>query len=133
MAVGISHAAAWREPGGVDFSNMFIPLNGEHYGSLAQAKQAGAPTINVGLFSNNVISFLIVAFALFIRGGQSYEPAEAQAGGRTRHRTATFTTGGDDSRDQGCARQRAALAALDRPNRRKPHRRLSNDFLLREN
>jgi large conductance mechanosensitive channel len=52
--------------GGVDFSNMFIPLNGEHYDSLAQARQAGAPTINFGLFINNVISFLIVAFALFM-------------------------------------------------------------------
>ena len=52
--------------GGVDFSNMFIALNGEDYGSLAQARQAGAPTINFGLFINNVIAFLIVAFALFM-------------------------------------------------------------------
>jgi large conductance mechanosensitive channel len=52
--------------GGVDFSNMFIALNGQHYDSLAQAKQAGAPTINFGVFINNVISFLIVAFALFM-------------------------------------------------------------------
>ncbi len=52
--------------GGVDFSNMFIALNGEHYDSLAQARQAGAPTINFGLFINNVIVFLIVAFALFM-------------------------------------------------------------------
>jgi large conductance mechanosensitive channel len=52
--------------GGVDFSNMFIPLNGEHFDSLAQARQAGAPTINFGLFINNVISFLLVAFALFM-------------------------------------------------------------------
>jgi len=52
--------------GGVDFSNMFIALNGEHYGSLAQAKQAGAPTINFGVFINNLISFLIVAFVLFM-------------------------------------------------------------------
>jgi large conductance mechanosensitive channel len=52
--------------GGVDFSNMFTPLNGEHYASLAQARQAGAPTINFGLFINNVISFLLVAFALFM-------------------------------------------------------------------
>ena len=51
--------------GGVDFSNMFIALNGEDYGSLAQARQAGAPTINFGLFIN-VIAFLIVAFALFM-------------------------------------------------------------------
>jgi large-conductance mechanosensitive channel len=53
--------------------HMFISLNGERCGSLAQAKQAGAPTINFGLFINNVISFLIVAFALFIHGVQSYE------------------------------------------------------------
>lgn len=52
--------------GGVDFSNMFVALNGEHYDSLAQARQAGAPTINFGLFINNVIAFLIVAFALFM-------------------------------------------------------------------
>jgi large conductance mechanosensitive channel len=43
--------------GGVDFSNMFIPLNGEHHSSLAQARQAGAPTINFGLFINNVSAF----------------------------------------------------------------------------
>jgi len=52
--------------GGVDFSNMFIALTGEHYDSLAQAKQAGAPTINFGVFINNVITFLIVAFVLFM-------------------------------------------------------------------
>ncbi len=52
--------------GGVDFSNMFIPLNGEHYGSLVQARQAGAPTINYGIFINSVISFTIVAFVLFM-------------------------------------------------------------------
>ena len=51
--------------GGVDFSGMFIPLNG-HYESLAAARQAGAPTVNIGLFINNVISFLIVAFVLFM-------------------------------------------------------------------
>jgi len=52
--------------GGVDFSNMFIALNGEHYDSLAQARQAGAATINFGVFINNLISFLIVAFVLFM-------------------------------------------------------------------
>ena len=45
---------------------MFIALNGEHYDSLAAARQAGAPTMNIGLFINNVISFLIVAFVLFM-------------------------------------------------------------------
>lgn len=52
--------------GGVDFSNIYIPLSGAHYDSLAQAREAGAPTMNVGLFINSVISFTIVAFVLFM-------------------------------------------------------------------
>lgn len=52
--------------GGVDFSNIFIPLNGADYPSLVQARQAGAPTLNIGLFINNLIAFLIVAFVLFM-------------------------------------------------------------------
>lgn len=56
--------------GGVDFSNMFIVLKdggaGGALSSLAEAKEAGAVTINYGLFLNSVISFLIVAFAVFI-------------------------------------------------------------------
>ena len=69
--------------GGMDFSSIFIALNGEHYDSLAAARQAGAPTENIGLFTNNVISFLIVAFVLFmaikvmnqLRRKQEQEPA----------------------------------------------------------
>jgi large conductance mechanosensitive channel len=45
---------------------MFVALNGEHYDSLALANQAGAPTMNFGLFINSVISFTIVAFVLFM-------------------------------------------------------------------
>jgi large conductance mechanosensitive channel len=52
--------------GGVDFSNLFINLSGQEYASLAAAREAGAPTINYGVFLNNVISFLIVAFAVFL-------------------------------------------------------------------
>ncbi|MGO9482835.1 MAG: large conductance mechanosensitive channel protein MscL [Candidatus Kryptoniota bacterium] len=52
--------------GGMDFSNLFINLSSGSYSSLAAAKQAGAATINYGLFLNSVISFIIVAFALFI-------------------------------------------------------------------
>jgi large conductance mechanosensitive channel len=52
--------------GGMDFSNMFVALNGEQYDSLAVARHAGAPTMNIGVFINNLISFLIVAFVLFI-------------------------------------------------------------------
>jgi large conductance mechanosensitive channel len=52
--------------GGVDFSNLYINLSGGGYQSLAQAREAGAATINIGLFINAVISFIIVAFALFL-------------------------------------------------------------------
>lgn len=53
--------------GGVDFSNLFIQLSsGGPYASLAAAQQAGAATLNIGVFINAVIKFLIVAFAVFI-------------------------------------------------------------------
>ena len=52
--------------GRVDFSSLFLSLNGTHYDSLALAKAAGAPTINYGLFLNNVVNFLIVAFTIFV-------------------------------------------------------------------
>ena len=52
--------------GGVDFSNLFINLSSPKYQTLAEAQKAGAPTINYGLFFNNVISFLIVAFVVFL-------------------------------------------------------------------
>jgi len=51
--------------GGVDFSNLFLALNGQHYASLDAAQKSGAPTLNVGLFINAVINFAIVAFAIF--------------------------------------------------------------------
>lgn len=51
--------------GGIDFTNMFITLKGPHTTTLAAAKAAGAVTVNVGLFLNAVIQFLIVAFAIF--------------------------------------------------------------------
>lgn len=70
--------------GRVDFTNLFISLTGQRYASLAQAKAAGAPTLNYGLFLNNLVSFLIVAFAVFLivrqvnRMGRGEEkPAEA--------------------------------------------------------
>jgi large conductance mechanosensitive channel len=52
--------------GHVDFSNLFISLNGTHYDTLAAAKTAAAPTVNYGLFLNTVINFLIVALAVFL-------------------------------------------------------------------
>jgi large conductance mechanosensitive channel len=52
--------------GGIDFSNLFFVLGSGSYASLAEAQKAGAATINYGLFINTVISFLIVAFVIFI-------------------------------------------------------------------
>ena len=51
---------------GVNFPDLFITLNGKHFDTLAAAKAAGVPTLNYGLFLNNVINFLIVAFCVFI-------------------------------------------------------------------
>jgi large conductance mechanosensitive channel len=52
--------------GGVDFQNMFIDLSGKHYATLAAAKEAGAATINYGIFLTTVITFIIVAFVVFL-------------------------------------------------------------------
>ena len=55
-----------RITGGVDFSNLYLNLSPGEYASLAEAREAGAATLNYGLFLNNVIAFLIVAFAVFL-------------------------------------------------------------------
>lgn len=52
--------------GKIDFSNLFIDLTGTGYKTLAQAKEAGAPTLNYGVFLSTVIDFLIVAFIIFL-------------------------------------------------------------------
>jgi large conductance mechanosensitive channel len=55
-----------RVLGHVDFKDLFLPLNGQSYPSLAAAKTAAAPVIAYGQFLNTVINFLIVAFVIFI-------------------------------------------------------------------
>jgi large conductance mechanosensitive channel len=52
--------------GRMDFSNLYIGLSPGDYASLAEAKAAGAATLNYGLFLNNLIDFTFVAFALFL-------------------------------------------------------------------
>ncbi|MDP4795511.1 MAG: large conductance mechanosensitive channel protein MscL [Rhodospirillales bacterium] len=52
--------------GGLDFSEIFINLSGTSYNTLAEATKAGAATINVGIFINTVLDFVIVAFAIFM-------------------------------------------------------------------
>ena len=52
--------------GGVDFNNLFIDLSGKHPASLKAAQDAGLATINYGVFINTVITFIIVAFVVFL-------------------------------------------------------------------
>lgn len=52
--------------GRLDFSNLFVNLSGKPYASLAEAKAAGAATVNYGVFINTVVDFVIVAFAIFV-------------------------------------------------------------------
>jgi large conductance mechanosensitive channel len=52
--------------GKVDFSSLFIDLSGTRPASLAAAKQAGAPTINYGVFLQAIFDFLIIAFVIFL-------------------------------------------------------------------
>lgn len=77
--------------GNVDFSNMFLLLKegakaAGPYASLADAKAAGAVTINYGVFINNVVTFLIVALAVFlvIRTANRLRPPEAAAAPNTK-------------------------------------------------
>ncbi len=71
--------------GRVDFSNLFVNLSRQHYATVAEATEAGAPTINYGIFLNTVIDFVIVALAVFVvirqmnRLKRREEPAPAPA------------------------------------------------------
>ena len=72
--------------GGMDFTNMFVTLRdgtkaAGPYASLADAKAAGAVTLNYGLFVNSIVSFLIVAFAIFmvVKGANSLKQQQAEA------------------------------------------------------
>lgn len=51
---------------GLDFENLFISLDRSSYATLAAAKEAGAATLNYGVFISNIIDFLIIAFSIFI-------------------------------------------------------------------
>jgi large conductance mechanosensitive channel len=76
--------------GGVDFSSIFVSLSGQSYPSLAAAKDAGAATLNIGVFLNAVINFLIISFVVFLvvrqinkmkraEGAEPEPPPEASA------------------------------------------------------
>lgn len=68
--------------GNVDFSNLFVSLSGATFESLAKAKEAGAPTLNYGVFFGTVVDFTIIAFVIFLLVKQMNrlkKPAEAPA------------------------------------------------------
>lgn len=52
--------------GNVDFSSLFIPLDGKSYASLSELDKAGAPAIKLGVFFNDVTSFVILGFVMFM-------------------------------------------------------------------
>jgi large conductance mechanosensitive channel len=77
--------------GNVDFSDLFMLLKAgakapPPYASLAEAQAAGAVTVNYGVFINSIVSFLIVAFAVFllVRAANRMKPAEAAAAPSTK-------------------------------------------------
>ena len=64
--------------GRVDFSNLYLNLSGGSYPSLAEAQKAGAATINYGLFINALITFVIVAFVVFLIAKALIKPGPAE-------------------------------------------------------
>jgi large conductance mechanosensitive channel len=50
----------------MDFSNLFVDLSGKGYATLQAAKDAGAATLNYGVFLNTIINFIIIAFVMFL-------------------------------------------------------------------
>ena len=52
--------------GGIDFQNWFVALDGSHYATLAEAQEAGAATLNYGVFINAIIRFILMAIVIFI-------------------------------------------------------------------
>ena len=66
--------------GGLDFSSLFIALDGNTYETLAAAQEAGAATLNYGTFISAIINFLIMAFVIFmvVKGiNKMHKPEEA--------------------------------------------------------
>lgn len=64
---------------GIDFSGLFMPLDGGEYASLAAAEEAGAAVLKYGLFINAIINFLIVAFVIFMLVKQVNKLKEKEA------------------------------------------------------
>ncbi|MEL7644102.1 MAG: large-conductance mechanosensitive channel protein MscL [bacterium] len=73
--------------GKVNFADLYINLSGTDYPSLAAAQEAGAPTLNYGLFLNSIIQFLIIALVIFLiikQVNRLMKPKEAPAAPATK-------------------------------------------------
>jgi large conductance mechanosensitive channel len=66
--------------GKVDFSNLFINLGATKFATLAEAQAAGAPTLNLGLFLNSIVDFVIIAFCVYMIAKIAMKPAPAPPG-----------------------------------------------------
>ena len=66
---------------GIDFSNLFLALDGNEYATMAAAEEAGAAIVKYGVFINAIINFLIVAFVIFmlVKQVNKLKQAEAEA------------------------------------------------------
>ena len=66
--------------GGVDFSQLYVALDGEAYASLAAAQEAAAPVLTYGAFLQTIVDFLVIAFVIFLvvrAYNRMNKPAEA--------------------------------------------------------
>lgn len=63
--------------GNVDLSNLFINLGSVQHATLEEAKKAGAPTLNYGLFVNSIVDFVIIAFCVYMIAKIVMKPAPA--------------------------------------------------------
>jgi large conductance mechanosensitive channel len=72
--------------GGVDFSGLFVSLSAQHFDTLKAAKEAGAATLNYGMFLQALIDFLIIAFVIFlmVKGVNKLKRAPAPAPPKTK-------------------------------------------------
>lgn len=74
--------------GKVNFTDLYINLSGTEYPSLAAAQEAGAPTLNYGLFLNSILEFLIIALVIFLivkQVNRMMKPKEAPAAPATKN------------------------------------------------
>jgi large conductance mechanosensitive channel len=107
--------------GGVDFANLFLTLRegakaAAPYATLAEAKEAGAVTLNYGVVVNNIVSFLIVAFAVFlvVRGINAMRRKDAPAPEPT-SRDCPFCATAIPIKASRCPHCTSELAAASRP------------------